>query len=139
MNEIMLQQKRIESKMDQSIRTQESVYGKIHLLQERNKELEQRVEQLEEWVSNLQYWQMQMESQGMTITKPVEKKKVTKKLIAIERPVSQYTMEGQLVKCWRSVREVGLHKNYNPRSIIENASGRTGSSAGYKWLYTEEA
>lgn len=53
------------------------------------------------------------------------------------RPVAQYTIDGQLIKVWPSIRAAGRHLNCVPGNIGV-AAQKGCQSHGYFWKYAEE-
>ena len=53
------------------------------------------------------------------------------------KPITQYNLNGEFIKEWKSLKEVGVFFGYNkaPSSISSNLVGRYKSALGFIWKY----
>ena len=57
---------------------------------------------------------------------------------ALSKPVGQYTRDGELVKVWKSTREVERQLGFSSGNICNVANGKKKTAYGYVWKYIEE-
>lgn len=67
---------------------------------------------------------------GTSITRRIEKQKNNVR----SKPVLQYTLEGELVKEWPSIKECGRN-GFNTGNVCRCCKGKTKTHKGYKWIY----
>jgi hypothetical protein len=74
-----------------------------------------------------------------TIKKRIETfKKNNSHLVMSERqkkPVLQFNLNGEFIKEWPSLKEVGEVFNIGPISHVVRGKSKTGITQGYKWKY----
>lgn len=54
------------------------------------------------------------------------------------RPVSQYTLQGKLLRTYNSITEAAEINNFKPSTICQNCSKRLKTAYGYIWAYKED-
>ena len=57
---------------------------------------------------------------------------------ALSKPVGQYTLDGKLIKVWKSTMEVERQLGFSFKHIRAVARGKQKTAYGYVWKYIEE-
>ena len=52
--------------------------------------------------------------------------------------IGQYSKQGDLIKVWDSLKQIGENTDYNKTSINNNLMGRNKSAGGFVWRYIDE-
>lgn len=74
---------------------------------------------------------------NLLLTTRSEHAKIHRECLDRSIPVLQYTLNGELIKKWKSAREACMELGLYPSNISKCCKGILKQTGGYKWKYAE--
>lgn len=67
--------------------------------------------------------------------KTLSKESILKRTLKQIKPISQWDLNGNLIKIWSSIKEASIEMNTCESNLISVCKGQTQTARGYKWTY----